>query len=80
MLTLGFTLSLRVNFNAYIMVNSNIIRIRWIEQVGYYAAGISLHVYVGMFFNAMATDYFPRLSPLIKIIMPFKKWLTNKQK
>ena len=35
--------------------------------MGYYAAGILIiNAYVGMIFNAMATDYFPRLSAINK--------------
>ncbi len=34
-----------------------------VEQVGLYAAGFAImNTYVGMVFNAMSTDYFPRLS------------------
>ena len=37
------------------------------EQVGLYAAGFMLlNAYVGMVFNAMATDYYPRLSAVNK--------------
>lgn len=38
-----------------------------IEQVGFYAAGfLIINSYVGLIFNAMATDYFPRLSAVNK--------------
>jgi O-antigen/teichoic acid export membrane protein len=38
-----------------------------VEEVGFYSAGfIIINSYVGMVFNAMSTDYFPRLSAINK--------------
>ena len=38
-----------------------------VEQVGLYTAGFSIiNTYVGLIFNAMATDYYPRLSSVSK--------------
>ena len=69
MLTLGFTLS----FTSLILtltlwlIQIFIRDLGGLEQVGYYAAGmLIINAYVGMIFNAMATDYFPRLSAINK--------------
>ncbi len=38
-------------------------RIGGIEEVGLYVAGVAIvHTYVGLVFNAMSTDYYPRLA------------------
>lgn len=69
MLQLGFTLSLTslILTLTLWLVQIMIRNIGGIEQVGFYAAGmLIINAYVGMVFNAMATDYFPRLSAINK--------------
>ena len=65
MIRMGFFLSLSAMMA---MGTSYIVRIfisheGGVEQVGLYTAGFAIiNTYVGMVFNAMSTDYFPRLS------------------
>ncbi|MFW5879929.1 MAG: O-antigen translocase [bacterium] len=65
MITMGFMLSLSSLFvlakeygiRAYIGIEGGV------NQVGLYTAGFAIiNTYVGMIFNAMTTDYYPRLS------------------
>ncbi|MFY0715149.1 oligosaccharide flippase family protein [Seonamhaeicola sp. NFXS20] len=50
-----------------------------VEEVGFYSAGIVvINSYVGMVFNAMSTDYFPRLSAINKNNILVKE-VVNKQ-
>ena len=65
MLTLGFIisittlLSIAVSFVIRVFINSR----GGISDVGLYTAGFAIvTVYLGMIFNAMGTDYYPRLS------------------
>lgn len=67
MLNLGLMLSLRGSINlltAY-MFQLYLSHVGGLEQVGYYVAGFMIiNSYVDMVFNAMRTDYFPRLSAI----------------
>lgn len=65
MLTLGFVISITtllavaVSFVIRVFINSK----GNISDVGLYTAGFSIvTIYLGMIFNAMGTDYYPRLS------------------
>ncbi|WP_198027640.1 oligosaccharide flippase family protein [Seonamhaeicola sp. S2-3] len=50
-----------------------------VEEVGFYSAGlVIINSYVGMVFNAMSTDYFPRLSAINKDNIKVKE-VVNKQ-
>lgn len=65
MLQLGFMISLSglLAVGASYLVRIYISRTGGVEQVGLYNAGFALiNTYVGLIFNAMATDYYPRLS------------------
>ena len=65
MLQLGFMISLSglLAVGASYLVRIFISRTGGVEQVGLYNAGFALiNTYVGLIFNAMATDYYPRLS------------------
>ncbi len=45
-----------------------------VSEVGYYTAGIViLNTYVGLIFNAMATDYYPRLAGIADSIVEVRK-------
>jgi O-antigen/teichoic acid export membrane protein len=65
MLYLGFMINLSMLFS---VASSYLVRIfishtGGIDQVGLYNAGfVIINTYVGLIFNAMGTDYFPRLS------------------
>jgi O-antigen/teichoic acid export membrane protein len=65
MLYLGFMINLSIFFavgGSYI-IRIFIRQIGNLEQVGLYSAGFTiLNTYVSLIFNAMATDYYPRLS------------------
>lgn len=65
MLRMGFLINLSILLavgTSYI-VRVFISRKGGVEQVGLYNAGFAIiNTYVGLIFNAMATDYFPRLS------------------
>lgn len=67
MLGMGLAMALNgvmVTGVAYI-TNIFISRVGGAEQVGLYAAGLAIiNSYVGMVFNAMSTDYYPRLASL----------------
>lgn len=65
MLVMGFMISLSslITIGVGYLVRIFISRTGGVEQVGLYTAGFSIIItYVGMIFNAMATDYYPRLS------------------
>ena len=67
MLNMGFVVSLG---GLIFEITSYVIRVfiaktGGIEQVGFYVAGFTLvSTYVGLVFNAMGTDYYPRLSAI----------------
>ncbi len=68
MLKLGFMLSLRglISLAALYALQIFISRFGSVTQVGFYTAGfVILNSYVGLIFNAMRTDYFPRLMTII---------------
>jgi len=65
MLRMGFLISMSglLSVGASYIVRVFIGRTGGVEQVGLYNAGFSIiNTYVGLVFNAMATDYYPRLS------------------
>ena len=65
MLMIGFMISLSGFFTvaASYIVRIFISRNGGVEQVGLYTAGFAIiNTYVGLIFNAMGTDYYPRLS------------------
>jgi len=65
MLTMGFTISLSVllSVGASYVVRIFISRTGSLADVGLYSAGFSIvTIYVSMIFNAMGTDFYPRLS------------------
>lgn len=69
MLIMGFMLSIS---SLYVLLKSYGIRAfisnsGGVEEVGLYTAGFAMiNTYVGMVFSAMGTDYFPRLSGVVK--------------
>lgn len=67
MLKLGFMLSISTSItllSAY-AVQIFISHVGGVDQVGFYLAGfVIINSYVGIVFNAMQTDYFPRLSAI----------------
>lgn len=76
MIELGFTLSVSSMLSllgAYILqifISNN----GGVDQVGLYQAGfLILNTYVGIIFNAMGTDYFPRLSAISVDILKIRK-------
>lgn len=65
MLTLGFMLSLSslVSLGASYIIRIYITKTGSIDDVGLYSAGFAIiNNYVGLFFTAMATDYYPKLA------------------
>jgi len=67
MLHLGFVLSITgiVIFTTTYLLQIYIRYMGGLDEVGYYTAGfLIINSYVGMVFNAMGTDYFPRLSSI----------------
>lgn len=65
MLIMGFILSMSglLSTGSNFFLRSYISNIGGVEQVGLYSAGFAIiTTYVGMIFNAMSTDYYPRLS------------------
>lgn len=68
MLGLGFMLSLQGSISlvvAYVF-QLYLSRVGGVDEVGYYLAGFMIiNSYVNMIFNAMRTDYFPKLSGVI---------------
>ena len=68
MLSLGFMLSLRgsITLVAAYVFQLYLSHVGGINEVGYFVAGFMIiNSYVGMVFNAMRTDYFPKLSAVI---------------
>ena len=68
MIRLGVTLSVSgiISLIAAYAVQIYISNTGGVDEVGFYNAGVViLNTYVGLVFNAMATDYFPRLSGVI---------------
>lgn len=68
MLNLGLMLSLRgsITLVAAYVFQLYLSKTGGIDEVGYYVAGFMIiNSYVGMVFNAMQTDYFPKLSEII---------------
>ena len=67
MLKLGFMLSIRSSItllSAY-AIQIFISNVGGVDEVGFYLAGfVIINSYVGVIFNAMQTDYFPRLSAM----------------
>lgn len=68
MLSLGLMLSLQASISliaAYVF-QLYLSQTGGVDEVGYYLAGfVIINSYVGMVFNAMRTDYFPKLSGII---------------
>lgn len=67
MLQVGFLISFSGFFSivAAYLIRVFISRIDGVQQVGLYNAGFAIiNTYVGLIFNAMATDYYPRLSSI----------------
>jgi len=65
MIRLGFMISLSglLSVGASYIIRIFIGRTGGVDQVGLYNAGFAIiNTYVGLIFNAMATDYYPRLS------------------
>lgn len=65
MLRMGFLISLSglLSVGASYLIRIFISRTGGVEQVGFYTAGFAIiNTYVGLIFNAMSTDYYPRLS------------------
>ncbi len=76
MINLGFMLSLSsmiTLFVAYI-IQIYISKVGGVDEVGLYTAGfLILNSYVGIIFNAMGTDYFPRLAAISEEIIKIRK-------
>lgn len=69
MVTLGFMLSLSglISVGASYIIKAYISQTGSIDDVGLYTAGFAIiGSYVGMVFNAMGTDYYPRLASVVK--------------
>lgn len=69
MLKLGVAMSINAILGTVLafVLRAFIRHIGGIEEVGLYAAGFAImNTYVGMVFNAMSTDYYPRLSAVNK--------------
>jgi O-antigen/teichoic acid export membrane protein len=76
MVKLGITLSISgmIALLAAYVIQVYISAKGGVTQVGYYTAGIViLNTYVGLIFNAMATDYFPRLAAIANSIEKVRK-------
>lgn len=76
MIQLGFMLSLSTMIGLLVgyLIQIFISQTGGIVQVGFYNAGfVILHSYVGLVFNAMGTDYFPRLSAISDKIEQIRK-------
>ncbi len=68
MLNLGFMLSLRglITLVTLYALQVFISHFGGVDEVGFYTAGfVIINSYVGLIFNAMRTDYFPRLSATV---------------
>lgn len=69
MLKLGVAMSINAILGTVLafVLRAFIRHVGGIEEVGLYAAGFAImNTYVGMVFNAMSTDYYPRLSAVNK--------------
>lgn len=80
MLHLGLMLSLRgsITLVAAYVFQLYLSHVGGIDEVGYYVAGFMIiNSYVGMVFNAMKTDYFPKLSGVIDNLQDVNKIVTN---
>jgi O-antigen/teichoic acid export membrane protein len=67
MLKMGFTISISglLTVGGFYLVQIFVRNIGGVEEVGLYVAGFAIiNNYVGLIFNAMATDYYPRLSAI----------------
>lgn len=67
MIKLGITLSMMafISMLTIYLIQISINRFGGLDEVGLYMAGFAIvNTYVGMVFNAMQTDYFPKLSAL----------------
>ncbi len=65
MLTMGFMISMSglISLGSSYLISIFISKTANVSQVGLYAAGFAIiNGYVGLIFNAMGTDYYPRLS------------------
>lgn len=65
MLSMGFVISMSglLSLGSYYLVTIFISKTAGVSQVGLYSAGFAIiNSYVGLIFNAMGTDYYPRLS------------------
>ncbi|UAB80114.1 O-antigen translocase [Marixanthomonas sp. SCSIO 43207] len=75
MINLGVTLSVSsvITLIAAYIIQIYISNEGGVDAVGYYNAGmVILNTYVGLVFNAMSTDYFPRLSAVSNTIEKIK--------
>jgi len=80
MLNLGLMLSLRgsITLVAAYVFQLYLSHVGGIDEVGFYLAGFMIiNSYVGMVFNAMRTDYFPKLSGVIDNLQDVNKIVTN---
>ena len=80
MLHLGLMLSLRgsITLVAAYLFQLYLSHVGGIDEVGYYIAGFMIiNSYVGMVFNAMRTDYFPKLSGIIDNLEDVNKTVSN---
>nr|WP_321230294.1 oligosaccharide flippase family protein [uncultured Psychroserpens sp.] len=80
MLNLGLMLSLRgsITLVAAYVFQLYLSHVGGIDEVGYFVAGFMIiNSYVGMVFNAMRTDYFPKLSVVIDSLEDVNKIVTN---
>jgi len=65
MINLGFFLSLQHAMHTIVLwvIRNYVSSVGGLEEVGLYSAGTSIvHVYIGLVFSAVLTDYFPRLA------------------
>ena len=80
MIKLGITLSIGslVTLLVAFIIQVYITNVGGLEQVGFYNAGIIIiNSYVGLIFEAMSKDYFPRLSGIVKNINEVRKTVTR---
>lgn len=80
MLNLGFMLSIRgsITLVAAYVFQLYLSHVGGLDEVGYYVAGFMIiNSYVGIVFNAMRTDYFPKLSGVIDDVKDVNKTVNN---
>ncbi|WP_047545163.1 oligosaccharide flippase family protein [Psychroserpens sp. Hel_I_66] len=80
MLSLGLMLSLRgsITLVAAYVFQLYLSHVGGVDIVGFYVAGFMIiNSYVGMIFNAMRTDYFPKLSGVIDNLKEVNTIVTN---